>query len=67
MRGTLTVQSQGSPIAPRIPALVSPRFWIMTEGATLNDPPFKRYFDQVVDVPSSTRRTLPKQFVPDAG
>jgi hypothetical protein len=39
----------------------------MTEGATLNDPPFKRYFDQVVDVPSSTRRTLPKQFVPDAG
>lgn len=62
-----TIQTQGSPIAPRIPALVSPRFWIMSEGATSSDPPFKRYFDQVVDVPSSARRALPKQFVPDAG
>lgn len=65
MAGNLTLQ--GSPMAPRIPALVSPRFWIMSEGASANDPPFKRYFDQVVDVPTGARRNLPKQFVPDAG
>jgi len=61
------VEVQGSPMAPRIPALVSPRFWIMSEGPSANDPPFKRYFDQVVDVPSSARRNVPKQIVPDAG
>jgi hypothetical protein len=67
MRGVPTDKSQGSPLAPRLPALVSPRFWIMSEGATANDPPFKHYFDQVVEVPSSTGRKLPKQFVPNAG
>jgi hypothetical protein len=67
MRGQRTTRSHGSPVAPRIPALVSPRFWIMSEGATTNAPPFKHYFDQVIEVPSSTGRKLPKQLVPDAG
>lgn len=67
MTGIPTVASQGSPIAPRIPALVSPRFWIMSEGATATSPPFKRFFEQVIEVPTSARRSLPRQFTPNSG
>jgi len=63
IRGVRTRASSGSPITPRLPKMIGPRFWIMTEGRTPGAPDFKEYFDQVVEVPSGAGRRVPTQFI----
>lgn len=63
IRGIRTRASTGSPITPRLPKMISPRFWVMTEGRTPGSPDFKEYFDQVVEVPSGAGRRVPTQFI----
>lgn len=63
MRGLRTRASTGSPMAPALPKMVGPRFWIMAEGKTTGSPDFREYFDQIIEVPSGATRKLPTQFV----
>jgi len=46
----------GTPIAPRLPALVQVRFWLMDEKPLLNLADFRRLYVQVMQVPSGIRR-----------
>lgn len=51
----------GSPLSPRIPAIVNPRFWIMREKPQPGSSDFRRWFSQLVDVPSGfTRGSFPR-------
>jgi prepilin-type N-terminal cleavage/methylation domain-containing protein len=53
----------GSPLAPRIPALVSPGFWLMEARPAPGAPDFRRWFTQTIDVPSATGRDISPRVV----
>lgn len=48
----------GSPLAPRIPAMVSPGLWLMLERPSPGAPDFRRWFTQTIDVPSAAGRAI---------
>lgn len=55
----------GSPLTPRLPALVQPGFWVVTEKPTVNAADFRRWFTQLVEIPAGAGRDLPAAFVPN--
>ena len=54
--GNATVNA-GSPIVPRLPALVQIRFWLCDEKVLPNAPDFRRLFTQLIQVPAGVLPT----------
>jgi hypothetical protein len=46
----------GSPLEPRLPYNVSPQFWLMMEKKDPGAPDFRKWFSQLVTVPSGFTR-----------
>lgn len=53
----------GVPLSPRVPALIQPGFWLMSEKPSPGAADFRRYFAQQVEVPAGASRNLPARFV----
>jgi prepilin-type N-terminal cleavage/methylation domain-containing protein len=48
----------GSPLAPRLPALISPGLWFMDASPAPGAADFRRWFTQTIEVPSATGRNV---------
>ena len=48
----------GSPLAPRLPALISPGLWFMDASPAPGAADFRRWFIQTIEVPSATGRNV---------
>lgn len=48
--------SMGSPLDPGLPYVVAPGFWIMMESPQIGMSDLRRWFEQIVDVPSGYTR-----------
>lgn len=48
----------GSPLAPRLPALISPGLWFMDASPAPGAADFRRWFTQTIEVPSATGRDV---------
>ena len=63
LSGTLRRVAQGSafasPFAPRLPAVVTPTFWLMDRSPWVGAADFRRLFTQGIPIPAGTERRLP--------
>lgn len=56
--GVSAAEYFGSPMNPRLPALVQVRFWIADEKVLPNAPDFRRLFTQLIQVPAGAARDI---------
>lgn len=65
--GIENARYEGTPLAPRLPAVVHAGFWLVFEKPTAGSPDFRRWFTQIIEVPSAATRTAPNRMTPNSG
>lgn len=64
---TVSEDTYGSPLLPRIPATINIGFWIMVEKTQPGSSDFRRWFSQAVDVPAGFTRDMFPRVTPAPG